>query len=148
MNVENAVTLTSNSEARPVEITNAIRLVGLNFLIGWSAMLISWDYFTRLYSSPTWLITNQVLSTAILVWIYYKIYQGRNWARIVLAVMSVLGFAMYFNSTFTDLLASMPTVAKASTAVGVVVNLSVLWLLFFSKGRHWFQKQPSSPVHP
>ena len=149
MNVETvAVAPATSVSVRPVEVTNAIKLVALNFVVGWIAMVVSWDYFSALYPSSTKLVVNQVFCTAVWVWILYKIYHGRNWARILLVVFTVLGFAMTWSGVFAGIIASAPIVAKLSTAFAVVVNLTVLWLLFVSKGRLWFRKRPKPSPSP
>ena len=147
MNVDTAaIAPAPNLRVRPAEVTIAIKLVAINFVVGWIALAISWDYFSALYRSLTQLVINQVFGTAILVWIWYKIYHGRNWARLLLAVFTVLGFAMSLNSIFAGIIASAPIVAKISMAFGTAVSLIILWLLFVSKGRLWFQKRPKPSV--
>ena len=75
---------------------------------------------------------------AIMFWLYYKIFQGRNWARIVWLVFSLLGLAMM---PFTyKLLGAMPGITKLQMTIGCGLTLVIIWLLFFSPGKHWFRR--------
>jgi hypothetical protein len=125
----------------PVEVVTAIKLVAANFVIGWIAVALSWEYFVSLYPTPMGLMFNQALTAAILVWLYYKVYVGRNWARITLLVFTVLGLWMFSSNIMMGLLAAAPAVAKGSMVLGFLVNLTTMYLLFISKGRHWFRKR-------
>lgn len=124
----------------PVEVVTAIKLVAANFVIGSIAVALSWDYFVSLYPTPTGLVFNQAFSTAILVWLYYKVYVGRNWARITLLVFMILGLWMFSSNVMMGILAAAPALAKGSMVLGFLVNLTSMYLLFISKGRHWFRK--------
>jgi hypothetical protein len=122
---------------RPRQIVWVVQLAAFNYLLGLVSIAIAWDYFSRLQSLvPT--IISQAFTLVILFWLYYKIYQGRNWARIVWLVLSLLGFAML---PFTyKLLGAMPGVMKLQMFIGLGVTLAIIWLLFFSPGKHWFQR--------
>ena len=122
---------------RPRQIVWVVQLATFNYVLGLVSIAIAWDYFSRLQSlAPT--ILSQSFTLAILFWLYYKIYQGRNWARIVWLVLSLLGFAML---PFTyKLLGAMPGVMKLQMFIGLGVTLAIIWLLFFSPGKHWFQR--------
>ena len=127
------------SAVRPREIVLVIQLAIANYIIGLVMFVVFWDYFSRMQSTGSF-VMNQVFSLALLFWIYYKIYVGRNWARIVLLVFSAIGIFVSASSMFRDVLAAMPMGLKIEMAVGVVINLVILWLLFVSPGRHWFDR--------
>lgn len=123
---------------RPREIVWAIQLAVVGYLLGLVVMFVSWDYFSKLQSMGS-LISNQVISLGISLWLYVKIYAGRNWARITLLVLSLLGSLMAFSSLFMNLVAAAPMVFKVEMFVGFGLNLVILWLLFASPGREWFK---------
>jgi hypothetical protein len=125
--------------ARPTQITTAIWLAAISYVMGLVVVLFSWDYYSRLQTMGAFL-GSQLFSLFILIWIYYKIYVGRNWARIVLLVFSVIGVLMTVNGAVMDLLAAAPTIAKVQMFVGLGLSGVILWLLFFSPGRHWFRR--------
>ncbi|HEY4211829.1 MAG TPA: hypothetical protein VGM84_10140 [Steroidobacteraceae bacterium] len=128
---------------RPREIVWAIQLAVAGYLLGLVAIIARWDYYSRLASpSPAITIVSQVLSLAVFVWFYAKIYAGRNWARITWLVLSLLGILIGFNQTFRSLINAAPFLVKANLVVGIVINLATAWLLFFSPGRLWFRRHP------
>ncbi len=127
--------------AAPVEVVTAIKLVAASYVIGWIAVALCWDYFASLYPTPMGLIFNQAFAASIMVWLYYKVYVGRNWARFTLLVLMVLGLWMFSSNVMTDILAAAPLVAKGSMVLGFLVNLTSMYLLFISKGRLWFRKR-------
>ncbi len=143
-NVDDAVPLQA-THVRPTQVVLAIRLAALNYGLGLIAILVSWEYFSRLQSIGS-LIFNQIFSLALSVWLYYKIYVGRNWARVTLLVFFALGSFMTLSSLVRDLLMSAPVMAKAQMVLGIGIGLTILWLLFFSPGRHWFRRTPGEDV--
>ena len=135
------VQVTSLPRTRPPQILLAIRLAAIGYVLGLVSIVLSWDYYSTLQSTAA-LVGNQLFTAAIMFWIYYKIYVGRNWARIVLLVFSVIGTAMMFSSMVMNVLLAAPMIAKVQMAIGLLINVTVLWLLFVSPGRHWFSKTP------
>ena len=139
------VSLVREPISRPAQIVLAIRLAAIGYVLGLISIAISWDYFSRLQSIGS-LIWNQLFSLALLVWIYYKIYVGRNWARITLLVLFVLGAAVMLSRVVMDVLIAAPTLEKVQMAVGMAINLTTLWLLFAPPGSYWFRRATVSPA--
>ena len=133
-------------ERPPWHVVMAIRLAAINYGVGFVSIIAFWDYFSTLQSTGS-VIFNQLLSLTLAVWIYYKIYVGRNWARITLLVLCALGGLMtlngLFREKFTELIAPAPALAKVQMIVGIGISLIILWLLFVSPGRTWFRRVPS-----
>src|SRR5690242_15762649 len=75
---------------RPREVVLAVKLAAIGYVLGLVVIPFSWDYYSRL-QPPAALITNQALSLLLLIWLYTKIYAGRNWARITLLVLFLIG---------------------------------------------------------
>ena len=134
------IPLSSQMIARPREIVWAMQLAAAGYVLGLVGIAMNWDYFSRL-QSPGTLLASQALSLLFGVWLYFKIYTGRNWARITLLVMTVLGGLTIFSTFFLNLIATVPVLAKIRMVVGMCINLIVLWLLFFSRGREWFKSR-------
>ena len=122
---------------RPRQIVWVVQLAALNYALGLVSIAIAWDYFARL-QSLTSTILGQAFTFVLLFWLYYKIFQGRNWARILWLVLSLLGLAMM---PFTyKLLGAMPGITKLQMTIGFGLTLVIIWLLFFSPGKHWFRR--------
>jgi hypothetical protein len=133
-------------EVRPRQVIVAIRLAAINYLLGVVAIAASWGYYSKLqFAGST--ISQQFLGAALFVWIYYKIYAGRNWARITLLVLFMLTALMALSPLARNLLMTVPAITRAQMFVGLAMNLAILWLLFISPGRHWFRRIPNGPSH-
>ena len=129
----------------PRQVTLAIKLWAVSYCLGLFSIAIYWDYFTSLQPAGS-VLFNQAFSLAISAWLYYKIYRGRNWARITLLVMAIFGFAISASGTFRSMVSAMPMPIKVQMLLSVGVNLLVLWLLFFSAGRRWFSTARQAPA--
>jgi hypothetical protein len=125
---------------RPRQIVWAVQLAAAGYLLGLIAVALSWDYYSHLQPVGR-MIAGQVAGVLVAVWLYYKIYIGRNWARITLLVLSILGCLGLIATLFTNLVAALPVLAKVRMVVGVGINLIVLWLLFLTPGREWFKSR-------
>ncbi len=124
---------------RPKEIVIAISLAALAFAINWLAAIVNWDD-QQASQSPGAFLVGQAVGVAIAAFVYFKIFQGRNWARILLLVFSVFGWLMLLVPGVWDTLALLPTFSKVVVALNHLIQLMILWLLFFSPGRYWFRK--------
>jgi len=131
--------------ARPKQVMTAIWLAAIGYGLGLIVIILNWDYYSRLQSLGAFIV-GQLFSLILLFWIYYKIYVGRNWTRIVLLAFSILGGLMILNRAVMDLLVAAPTIAKVQTFVGLGLNAAILWLLFFSPARHWFRRHSGAPA--
>ena len=122
---------------RPREIVWVVWLAVFNYGLGLVSIVIAWDYFSRLQSiAPT--IVSQAFTLVILFWLYYKIFQGRNWARITWLVLTLLGLAM-MPMTY-KFLGAAPSILKLQMLIGFGITLVILWMLFFSPGKRWFRR--------
>ena len=124
---------------RPSQVVTAIWLAVIGYCMGVIVIFLSWDYYSKLQTVGA-LVWNQLFTVCLLAWIYYKIYMGRNWARITLLVFSVLGALFTFSGVVIRVLAAAPPLAKVQMFVGIALNVAILWLLFFSPGRYWFRR--------
>lgn len=122
---------------RPRQIVWAVQLAAFNYALGLLCLVFAWDFFARMQSMAS-MIGSQAFTLVIVFWLYYKIFQGRNWARIVWLVFSLLGLAMM---PFTyKLLDAGPPVLKVQMLLGLGITLVIMWLLFFSPGKLWFRR--------
>jgi hypothetical protein len=133
------------AEGPPYQVVIAIRLAAINYAFGLIMIVAFWDYFSTIQTAGS-LIWNQAFSLAFSVWIYYKIYIGRNWARITLLVVGgllvLLATSRVFTDKFMELVGPAPPLVKLSMMIAPAITLTILWLLFLSAGRHWFHRAP------
>ena len=124
------------AEDCPIEIINSIKILIVNYLIGFLLIAFYWDDFFKLYGSITSLLVNQFLSTIFISWIFYKIYKGKNWARVTWLVIVVFGTLFIFNSTFNSPLT--PTGSKIHILFSTILNIVIFYIIFISPSRFWF----------
>jgi len=83
-----------------------------------------------------------LLSLAVLLLLIFMIFQGKNWARMLLVGLFVLGSIGSVPGMFADF-ASAPVAAAVSLAL-YVVQLVALYLLFADPGNSWFTRSHSA----
>lgn len=114
-------------------------MLWLNYAIGIVVMIVSWNYQIAL-STPIRIGLQQFFGFLLALWVYHKIYQGRNWARIlhlVIVLLSIAGPVLAYRFV-AQMLSSAPAMVKGSLLLSSMVNLYIIWLLFFTPGRKWF----------
>ena len=126
------------SEDCPIEIVNSIKILVVNYLIGFLLTAFYWNDFLKLHGSIGSLLVNQFLSTIFISWIFYKIYKGKNWARVTWLVFVVFGTLFIFNSTFNSHLT--PTGSTIHTVISTILNIVTFYIIFISPSRFWFSK--------
>lgn len=125
---------------RPPQIALAVKLAAAGYALSLLAVVLTWSSFYSKLGSLSYVILNQVVSVAVLIWLYYKIWLGRNWARILILVFTALGALTMLNSTVRATLAAQPPASMVVMLLNYGVSIVILWLLFVSPGRVWFQK--------
>lgn len=125
---------------RPRQVVLAVQLAAASFVVGLLVMFLTWDYYVTLQPVGQ-MVATQIVTLAILVWLYAKIYAGRNWARITLLVLTLVGMLGIFSDTAVALYRGAPMLAKVWMFIGHGLSLVTLWLLFLSPGKEWFRKR-------
>jgi hypothetical protein len=123
---------------RPAQVVWAIQLLVAGWAFGLIVGIMNWGYYRALGSIGS-MTFGQLVGAFIGGWIYYKIWQGRNWARIVYLVFILIGFVGLVVVRATGITASAPASIRAGSLVGMILAAAVVWLLFFSPGRVWFR---------
>lgn len=87
------------------------------------------------------------LVTSVLVFapfaiLVYKLWLGRNWARMTYLVLTILGLVV----TVPDLLAELDyaPIQGAISAVAIAIQLVGVYLVFTFPGKTWFGGRPPS----
>ncbi len=137
------IEIPSPPRVRPVEVGRAIQVLWISYIIGFLVLIASWEYNTSL-QSPTAIVLSQCFSFLIAFWLSRKILQGRNWARIVMLVLALLSLGVASTSAFAQILSSAPLLVKGNLIVSSLLQVYMLWLLFISPGRRWFQPNTSA----
>jgi len=129
--------------ARPRSVTVAVALLAIGVLLGLLQNAIVWISGDR-GSITTPYIVGQVLGIVIAVWIYYKIAQGRNWARIVLLVLYAF-VIVAFGIGMWAISSGLVPIEKSALGFNLVLQVvqllmdAVALYLLFVPGREWFR---------
>lgn len=116
---------------RPKRVSTAMRLLWASFALGIPSLV------QPMAGTPEWWSAVFVLLVSgLVVLLYLKIAAGRNWARIVLAVLlalSVPAFAMPAEPS--------PLALRLLDWCCLALDLAALWLLFTRESASWFRPQ-------
>lgn len=122
----------------PTEIINSIKLWVVNYLIGLALTIFYWNDFFKIYGNITPLLVNQILISLIIALLLYKIYQGKNWARIIWLIALMIGlifsFGSVLNSTF------LPIILKIHAFISILLNIFIFYVVFISPSKSWFSR--------
>lgn len=120
---------------RPTEVKIAVVLMLASVAISLVTSIIDWRVTTE-DLSPAVLVLGEVFVLTLSLWLTYKIWGGRNWARIVLLVLSLVGWPMVLvelPETFW-----VTPVSGAGAVLQFILDVASLYLVFIPGG-HWFK---------
>jgi hypothetical protein len=123
---------------RPSQVSLAVRLLWISLGLG----AVTSAIMRPLFPSTTHTVVTQVATFALLAWLTYKIWVGRNWARVTFVVMTALGLLIYI--PILSVYFRFSPVAGTINLLQCLMQLVALYLLFTEPGRGWFKAR--SPV--
>jgi hypothetical protein len=132
---------------RPVAVIVAIILIGVHILMGAFGYARVLHLYVNAGGTNLIMLGIQVAKWLILLLICFQFWRGRNWARILLLVMT--GFALL--SVFAQFwsFSDVPAGVKFQLAAGEIAMMllpSLIYLtaafLVFVPGRAWFRRRP------
>ena len=120
---------------RPLAVKIAVGILFLGLMVDLAYLLPIFDAMMRGELSPL-RFASRLLGYGIAVWIYVKIYSGRNWARIALLVIYVviIGVLLF---AFRDALHLATLALLWPMFLRPALNVVAL-ILLFGPGRAWF----------
>ncbi len=126
--------------SRPLQVVWAVRLL-------WATTLFSIPEFyleaTRARSAGA-MITGLVVEavvTAFAFFLYMSIYRGKNWARIVTLIFTILSTAMFL---FGPALPNRSSYEQVLTWLNTVSDILCMGLLFTPASSRWFKNRAGS----
>jgi hypothetical protein len=122
---------------RPRVVAIAVYLLWAEFTLGLLDSVLDWKY-TRAQEYYQVSVGFDVVFVILSIWLNWKIWQGRNWARIVALVLvaySVVSFLPQISASFqrTVLISTLFTVE-------LLLDVAAMYLVFFP-GRRWFARR-------
>ncbi len=132
---------------RPVAVIGAIILIGIHILMGLSSHLRGMHVYLTASRLDLIVLGIQMAKWLLLLLICFQFWRGRNWARILLLVMT--GFALFVVFVQYWSASNIPAGVKYQVdPMGYVWMLlpSLIYLtasfLVFVPGRAWFRRRP------
>lgn len=122
---------------RPKIVVIAVILLWTELTLGLLDSALDWN-FTRAQEYYQVSVGFDALFVVISVWLNYKIWQGRNWARIVALVLTVYAVLSFL----PGISASFARSALISTlyCIEVLLDMVAMYLVFIP-GRRWFARR-------
>jgi hypothetical protein len=128
----------TGNAVKPVEIKRATDLLWVSLAIGLVKIPIDWAHLTSQASAAfnTFVIIFTLVLSAFFIW---KIGQGRNWARIVLLVLFLLGMVPYIFIVRGEFARSLASGTISAVQLGL--QTVAFFLIFTSPGTEWFRRR-------
>ena len=120
---------------RPSQVSTAVVMIYLSLGLGILDSALLWTYLLTTATVGR-LIFVQVLTVALIGWLSYKIWRGRNWARITFAALWIIGVIPYIPTLAGFFHHS--TIAAWINLLQTLLQLCALCLVFLTPGRVWF----------
>jgi hypothetical protein len=121
---------------RPAEVLLAVRLLWSSVALGVLSQFLILRH-VKFSEDMVYAICDQLVVLAFVALIYYKIWQGRNWARIALLVLSIIG--LYF---YVPMLMRLLVLVTAAGLIGILqflLQAFAMYLVFTQPGNSWFR---------
>jgi hypothetical protein len=131
---------------RPQQIIWASWMMWASLIIGFAALYFEGDLIDEALSDFSedergiargFTIAALALTAALYLWFIDRMRAGRNWARIVLLVFTLLGFIGEL--TPGESVPDMPAMWIAMRIVDVLLQIAALVLMFTRPGSEWFR---------
>jgi peptidoglycan/LPS O-acetylase OafA/YrhL len=121
---------------KPAQVRRAVIILWTSLAIGIAQELLNLDSHAKEYWAIVVLTTGGMF--AINALLIHLVSRGRNWARIVLLILTIAGLPVYVlwpGEYFTDLW------SLVVTCLGIVLDLTALAMLFTGKGAKWYSSR-------
>lgn len=76
--------------SRPTQIERAVILLAFSLVVSFLKLGLDYDYIASLAPIQS-TIAVMIITVLVMLFIYYKIWTGRNWARIIFTVFFIIG---------------------------------------------------------
>jgi hypothetical protein len=130
---------------RPVQVVLALTLAIAGLIVGALTVSLNWKHYSPVAGGTRGVVI-QAFTLLFMAWVYYKIYVGSNWARIVYLALSLSGFLFQVSATTNTPLFETPPLVMVSIAINSAGTIAILWLLFTRPGSAWFSRRGHVPA--
>lgn len=131
-------TNTREFQTIPQSIKIAVWMMLISILIlGVANDILGWTYLKTM-GPLSYIVTIQLITLTFLCWLVYKVSVGRNWARITLFILTIIGIPLSLPATFDYFTRSIFLGLTSSTQL--IIQLIALYLFFSKPGSLYFKK--------
>ena len=124
---------------KPREVNWAVGLLWASIGMGPLLTAMDWNFLKSHGPVPN-LIFNQAFTMALMGFLTWNLSYGRNWARIMLTAMFLLGIPVYF-FYFKAAADRSITLVVLSILYALIQGAAIL-LIFIAPGKYWFKASP------
>ena len=125
-----------NLANQPTHIKSAVILIIFSLVIGFIKLALDYDFITSLAPILTTVII-LVITALIMLFFAYKIWVGRNWARIVFTVFFVIG--VYPAILLLPAEADRSVLIFLSSILQVLLQIVAIIFMFLPTSNTWFK---------
>lgn len=127
----------------PKQVEWAVWLLRASLVIGYASLFLVQDLTAALGDVPedtrsaslTFFFVVLALTAVVYLWLIQCVKDGRNWARILMLVMTALGvFSMLANAGEND----APAVIHAISIIDTIIDVTAMVLLFRAPASDWY----------
>lgn len=128
----------------PKQVIWAVWLLRTSVVIGYASLFLVGDLSAALGDVPAearsasmvFFFIVLALTAVVYIWLIQCVKDGRNWARIVMLLLTVLGvFSMITSDDET------PAVIHAISVIDTIIDVTAMALLFRLPGSLWFSSR-------
>lgn len=122
----------------PKKIKQAAILVYVSLLVGLIKSILYETMTNQKMLSDPKSLTIGIVAIIIIGFFGYKIGQGKNWARITLLVLFIIGMLSFPFIILNEF--QMSPIIGVVSSVQMLIQLYVLVILFTGQSKEWFKK--------
>lgn len=127
----------------PKQVVWAVWLMRASLVIGYASLFLVQDLTAALGDVPedtrsaslAFFFVVLALTAVVYLWLIQCVKDGRNWARILMLVLTALGvFSMLANAGEND----APAVIRVISIIDTIIDVTAMVLLFRAPASDWF----------
>jgi len=125
----------------PRQVLWSVWLMRLSVVIGYSSLLLVPDLTAEMGDVPaetrsasvTFFFIALALTAIVYLWLIQSVKNGRNWARIIMLLLTGLG-------VFSTLIGGdgAPPLVRAISVIDTIIDITAMVLVFRAPGSTWF----------
>ena len=121
---------------KPKYIRNAVILICLSLVVGVFKVALDYDFLSSLGPIQGTAIT-MAITVFIMLFLAYKIWQGRNWSRITFSVLLIIG--IYPAVLLMPAEAERSIAVLLGSALQTLSQVAALILMYLPVSNNWFK---------